>query len=94
LLRIKKVTNRFYRKTKNGLIPPPAPGRIYLNEILNDTIEKDIFFTTKDSSNLIAQNSNPLTFRIEKSILKNINSTSFQKEILKKEMAKPIDFTK
>ena len=71
-------------KQANGLVLPPAPGRIYLTELLHDRIKNEIFFTTKDSSNLIAQNSKPSKFIIDKSILKNINSTSFEKENAKR----------
>jgi len=80
---LRKLPIDIPEKQANGLTPPPAPGRIYLSEILNDKVNSEIFFTTKDSSNLIAQNSNPAKFKIDKSILKNINSTSFEKEIIK-----------
>lgn len=71
-------------KQANGLVLPPAPGRIYLTELLNEKINNEIFFTEKDKSNLIAQNSKPSKFIIDKSILKNINSTSFEKENAKR----------
>jgi len=71
-------------KQANGLVLPPVPGRIYVTELLNNKINDELFFTTKDSSNLIAQNSKSSKFIIDKSILKNINSTSFEKEKAKR----------
>jgi hypothetical protein len=68
----------------NGLVPPPAPGRKYISHLLNDKINNELFFTTKDSAILLAQNANPAKFKIDKSILKNVNCTSIEKEISKK----------
>lgn len=80
---LRKLPIDIPERQDNGLIPPPAPGRIYLSEILNDVINNEVFFSTKDSSNLIAQNSNPSKFEIDKSVLKNINFTTTDKEVKK-----------
>lgn len=67
----------------NGLTPPPAPGRIYLIELLNTMVNEEVFFTSKDSSNLLAQNTAPSKLKIDQSVLKNINFLSIEKEIKK-----------
>ncbi|MCF6140935.1 hypothetical protein L1S34_06520 [Flavobacterium sp. K77] len=82
----------FPEKQANGLTPPLAPGRIYLTELLNDKINDEIFFAKKDSSNLIAQNSKPSIFKIDKLLLININTTSFEKENIKRKKGKNYRF--
>jgi hypothetical protein len=53
---LKRLPIDIPEKLENGLVLPPAPGRIYLTELLNERINDEIFFAKKDSFNLIAQN--------------------------------------
>lgn len=89
---LKRLPIDIPEKQENGLVLPPAPGRIYLTELLNERINGEIFFATKDSFNLIAQNSKPSKFIVDQSILKNINSTSFEKEKAKRKKGKNYRF--
>ncbi|OCB71792.1 hypothetical protein [Flavobacterium crassostreae] len=74
------------RKDNEPIPPPPPPSfnNISIQNLLNNKIENQIFFTSKDSLYLLKQNLNPQKLKIEKEIVEKINLTSKEKEINKK----------
>ncbi len=88
-----KLTVYVPEKTQNGEIPPPPPPsfkEVSIEYLLH--YRKSFYFNTKDSLNLLKQNSNPEKFKIEKNLAEKINQTTREKEINKKKMGKPFDF--
>jgi hypothetical protein len=89
---LKKITVEIPIKRKDGLTLPPFPGNIYINNILNDKVDGETFFTSKDSSSIMAQNSNPDKLKIDKAISEKLSSTTFEEELNKKKNGKEYDF--
>jgi hypothetical protein len=64
-------------------VPPPPPSFTSIERLINSKINGKIFFSSKDSLYIINQNSDSKKIRIDENILKKINSTTTEKEILK-----------
>lgn len=89
---LKKITIEFGKKQKNGKIYPPPHGKLYLYFLLNQKINGEIFFSSKDSSNIMLQNLNPERLKIKETITDKLNSTSFEKEMIKQKNGNQYDF--
>jgi hypothetical protein len=89
---LRKITIEIPIKQKNGIIFPPAPGNIFLNNLLNDKVNGEIFFSTKDSSTIMLQNLNPEKIKIKEIITEKLNTTTFEKEMIKRKKGKEYDF--
>lgn len=89
---LRKITIEIPIKQKNGIIFPPAPGNIFINNLLNDKVNGEIFFSSKDSLAIILQNSNPEKIKIKESITEKLNTTTFEKEMTKRKKGKEYDF--
>jgi hypothetical protein len=81
-------------KSKNNeqIPPPPSFNYISIENLLYYKIENEMFFTSKDSLFLLQQNMNPKKLKIEKSVVEIINSTTKQKEKIKKEKGESYNF--
>jgi hypothetical protein len=55
---LKKITIEIPEKQKDGLLLPPRFENIYITDLLNDKVNGEVFFSSKDSLKLLAQNSN------------------------------------
>ncbi|WP_026838884.1 hypothetical protein [Gillisia sp. JM1] len=75
-----------------GLISAPAPENRYITTILYDNISDEVFFSSKDSSFILAQNSNPKRIKIDKKITDKLNTTTFQNELKKINNGEDYDF--
>tara|TARA_R100000935_G_C2745304_1_gene127552 strand:+ start:75 stop:683 length:609 start_codon:yes stop_codon:yes gene_type:complete len=75
-----------------GLISAPAPGNRYITTILYDNISDEVFFSSKDSSFILSQNSNPKRIKIDKKITNKLNTTTFQNELKKIKNGEDYDF--
>lgn len=89
---LKKITIEIPVEDNQGNIPPAAPKNRYITTLLNNDISDEIFFSKKDSSFILSQNSNPKTIRIERKITDKLNTTTFQKELKKIKNGKDYDF--
>lgn len=56
---LKKLRIFIPEKRKDGLALPPPPRDIYITSLIDNPLKKEIFFSSKDSSYLLMQNSNP-----------------------------------
>lgn len=67
-------------KEKNGMetIPLPFFNNVKSENLINRKINDKLFFTVKDSSNIISQNLYPENLKLDTRILSKINSISFQ----------------
>jgi len=74
------------------MILPPSPGNRYINEILNTDVNNKMFFSKKDSLNIMAQSLNSQKIEIDKIILDKLNSTTFEKEMIKLKNGKQYNF--
>ncbi|MFC5682990.1 hypothetical protein ACYE2N_03555 [Flavobacterium sp. MAHUQ-51] len=89
---LNKITVDIPIKRKDGLVFPPIPGNIYINNLLNDKVNGEEFFTSKDSLSILEQNSNPEKIEIDKEISEKLNSTTLEIELAKKKNGKKYDF--
>ena len=89
---LKKTTIEIPVKRKDGLEFPPVPGNIYIKSLLNDKVNGEFFFTSKDSLSMLAQNSNPERIKIGSKVIDNLKSTTYEKEMLKRKNGKPSNF--
>jgi hypothetical protein len=70
-------------------VPPPIPpNNVSINELLNFKIKENFFFSKIDSTYLISQNVERKEFIIERKIVEEINTTTLDKEIVKKNKEK------
>ncbi len=77
------------KRKKNEPIPPPPPpffNEASIENLLNEKIENQIFFSTKDSLFLLEQNLKPKELKIENEIIEKINATSKDIEIQKRKI--------
>ncbi|RTY85831.1 hypothetical protein [Flavobacterium sp. GT3R68] len=81
-------------KSKDGLeLPPPPPSNnISINTLINSKIIEPMFFTSKDSTYLILQNSGIVKYRIDEKILAKVNFTSSEMEKTKRKIGKHYSF--
>ena len=89
---LKKTTIEIPVETKDGLQFPPIPGNIYISTLLNNKVKGKPFFTSKDSLFILSQNSDTKKIKIGNTILQKLNSTTFEKELMKKEKGIPYKF--
>jgi hypothetical protein len=70
------------RKDNKPIPPPPLPSfnDISIKNLLFFKIENEMFFTSKDSLNLLQQNLNPKKLKIERDVVSKINLTTKEKE--------------
>jgi hypothetical protein len=83
------------KRKKNEPIPPPPPPSFYkisIEDLLNYKIENEMFFTSKDSLDLLRQNLNPEKLIIEKDILQKINLTTEERENTKRKNGELYNF--
>ena len=72
-------------KRKDGIITIPIPfNNVLLENLLNRKIKGEVFFSKKDSLTLIEQNSNPNIITVDSEIISKINSTTREKELVKR----------
>ena len=62
--------------------------KIKVSDLLNEKINGEIFFSSKDSLAIIAQNANPKKFKISEIIIDNFNTTTIQEEMANREKGK------
>ena len=79
-------------KLKNGLTPPPFPGNQFISNILKTKINDEVFFSKKDSANIMSQSSTLEKFEIGNAISSKVNATTIEKEFKKKENGKDYNF--
>ncbi len=89
---LKKITVEVPIKRKDGLEYPPMPGNRYINSLLNDKVSGEIFFSSKDSLEILKQNSNPKKLEIDTVLSLKLNSTTFEIELAKKKNGKEYKF--
>ena len=77
---LKKLNIIIPKKEKNGIetIPLPFFNNVEIKNLISRKINDRIFFTEKDSLNIINQNEYPENLILHKRILTKINSISFE----------------
>ena len=77
---LKKLNIIIPKKEKNGIetIPLPFFNNVEIKNLIGRKINDRIFFTQKDSLNIINQNEYPENLKLHKRILTEINSISFE----------------
>jgi len=91
--KLKAIKLEIPAKHKKGIVVfPPAPGNRYITDILNIKVNNEPFFEKKDSLHIMTQNLNLKKIEIDKEILKKLNSTSFEKEMVKRKNGKQYNF--
>ncbi|TDW47886.1 hypothetical protein EV144_104172 [Flavobacterium sp. 270] len=81
---LRKLNIYIPEMTKEGNIIPPPPQDIYITQILSNEIDRNTFFTSKDSLYLLKQNSNPDKLEINKALKNKLNTTTFAKAVIKR----------
>ena len=76
----------------NGLIIPPRPGNIYITELFSNGIQENLFFSSKDSIFILAQNSNSEKLPLAKRIADRMNITTFELEMAKRKTGQDYKF--
>jgi hypothetical protein len=66
--------------------------KINANYLLNEKINGEIFFSSKDSLAIIAQNSNPKKLKVAEIIIDNFNTTTIQEEMANREKGQQYSF--
>ncbi len=81
-------------ETNNSIYPPtpPPPNFTSIISLLNSKINGKTFFSSIDSLYILNQNHFSKNIRINENILKKINSTTTEKEILKSDSGKEYDY--
>jgi len=76
---LKKLIIIIPEKEKSGIqtIPLPFFNNVEIKDLTSRKINDRIFFTEKDSLNIIKQNENPENLKLNKKILTKINSITF-----------------
>jgi len=82
------------RKENEPIPPPPKPSfnDVSIEDLLNNKIENQMFFTSKDSIFLLEQNLKPNKLKIENEIIEKINATSKNIELEKKKIGKSYNY--
>ena len=89
---LKKITIEVPVKDNQGIIPPAAPENRYITTLLYDHVSDDKFFTKKDSTFILSQNSNPKRIEIARKITEKLNTTTFENELKKIKNNEDYDF--
>ena len=82
------------RKANEPIPPPPPPSfnDVSIEDLLNNKIENQMFFSSIDSLFLLEQNLKPKKLKIENEIIEKINVTSKNIELEKKKSGKSYNY--
>lgn len=89
---LRKLTVEVPIPNDDGLIYPPLPGNIYITELFSNGKDENLFFSSMDSTFILAQNSNHEKFQISKVIAEDLNISTFNLETAKSKTGQNYNF--